>query len=357
MEMRADVRGRRRQDLTDVALERVQRRHSLGVDQRRWREHHSLLLCQLQERQHVQRRGLDRGQPISWHAPNGHRHSHGGIRKRPALSLLPPSMSTDAHRRQGRLSEMVADDVPPELLEAESRELVQQDTDTPVRHLRIDWPSSSIKGVYAIGSSVPHANPPLYDAPDVKDVEGNATSAVFTSRRSPINVTVLVLHGQGQRTPQTPSSEAPPDVGDPMQLLEVERKNTVFVSARTHLNSACVHVPSYAGRKPLHIKVQTHSGNATVILPHSFNGLLTWKVEAGLFHMSPGAASHAMRLGDKEHRHHGMFRMVADPDLPSWMTAQGRRGDVCEIKVHTGRIYVCMSGEKKSSAAKGCVIC
>lgn len=266
-------------------------------------------------------------------------------------------MSTDAHRRQGRLSEMVADDVPPELLEAESRELVQQDTDTPVRHLRIDWPSSSIKGVYAIGSSVPHANPPLYDAPDAKDVEGNATSAVFTSRRSPINVTVLILHGQGQRTPQTPSSEAPPDVGDPMQLLEVERKNTVFVSARTHLNSACVHVPSYAGRKPLHIKVQTHSGNATVILPHSFNGLLTWKVEAGLFHMSPGAASHAMRLGDKEHRHHGMFRMVADPDLPSWMTAQGRRGDVCEIKVHTGRIYVCMSGEKKSSAAKGCVIC
>ena len=214
-------------------------------------------------------------------------------------------MSTDAHRRQGRLSEMVADDVPPELLEAESRELVQQDTDTPVRHLRIDWPSSSIKGVYAIGSSVPHANPPLYDAPDVKDVEGNATSAVFTSRRSPINVTVLVLHGQGQRTPHTPSSEAPPDVGDPMQLLEVERKNTVFVSARTHLNSACVHVPSYAGRKPLHIKVQTHSGNATVILPHSFNGLLTWKVEAGLFHMSPGAASHAMRLDDKEYRHHG----------------------------------------------------
>ena len=95
MEIRADVCGRRGQDLTDVAIERVQRRHSLGVDQRRWREHRGLLLCQLQERQHIQRRGLDRGQPIFRHAPNGHRHSHGGIRKRPDIGSLP----LHVHRR------------------------------------------------------------------------------------------------------------------------------------------------------------------------------------------------------------------------------------------------------------------
>ena len=267
------------------------------------------------------------------------------------------SSSTAEHRQDPNISERIEDDVPPELIEAESRELEAQDSDTPVRHLRIDWPSSSIKGCFVIGPSVPHVHPPLYDMPNSTDVENNASSAVFQSKSSPINATVIVLHGHGQRTPHTGSAESQPEQSDPMQLLKAVRKNTVFVQARTQHNSACIHVPTYAGRKPLHIKVQAHSGNATVILPHSFNGLISWSVENGSFNMSPGAASHAQRVDNNPSKRHGTMRMIVDPDLPAWMTGNGRRGDVCQISTHTGRVYVCMSGEKRSSGKKGCVIC
>ena len=104
------------------------------------------------------------------------------------------SSSTAEHRQDPNVSELIEDDVPPELIEAESRELEAQDSDTPVRHLRIDWPSSSIKGCFVIGPSVPHVHPPLYDMPNSQDVENNASSAVFQSRSSPINATVIVLH-------------------------------------------------------------------------------------------------------------------------------------------------------------------
>lgn len=277
------------------------------------------------------------------------------------------TLTDDKRRSMCPPPDIVVDDVPLELNEAESRELQQQDVDTPVRHLRIDWPSSSIKGVYAIGPSVPHAHPPLYDMPAAEDVENNAASAVFRSKSSPINATVIVLHGQGQCTPYTPNSgagangagstEAQPSVADPMQLLSAMRKNTVYVSAKTRTNSACVHVPSYVGRKPLHIKVQSHSGNAMVILPHSFNGLISYSVDNGTFGMSRGAASHAQHLDAKQSKRKGTIRMVVDPDLPAWMTGNGRRGDLCEISTRTGRLFVCMSGEKKPSGSKACIIC
>ncbi|KAL4399646.1 hypothetical protein ACI68E_004029 [Malassezia pachydermatis] len=265
-------------------------------------------------------------------------------------------MSTE-HRASFQITDIDDDGVPPELEEAESREIAKQESDTPVRHLRIDWPSASIKGRYAIGASVPDMRPPLYDMPSHKDMAENASSAVFLTKSSPINATVHVLHGQGQSATQALKTMPPPEPVNHLQLLKTVRNNTVLIEGRSSRNSVCLHVPAYVGRRPLHIKAHTQTGNVTVILPHSFNGVIQWHVETGTFHMSPNAASHCQRLDSHQSKRHGTAKFVVDPDLPAWMTAHGRRGDICELYANTGRLYVCMSGEKKPSGAQGCVIC
>lgn len=276
--------------------------------------------------------------------------------------------STAEHRRSVILvNDAPEDDVPPEADEMQERAIMHEDSEQPVRHLFIDWPSASIKGAYTIGASVPDAVPPLFDMPLPEVVQDNAASAVFKTRSSPINVVVNVLHGQGgQHTPFTPHAQSTPVPSDAPSfnvgtLVDTMRKNTVFVSAKSVRNSVTVHVPQYYGRRPLHIRCKSTAGNGTcaantvtIMLPHSFNGLLSWRVETGTFHMSPAVSSHAKRLDSEQNKRHGTMKLVADPDLPAWMTGNGKRGDVCEISTNTGRLTVCMSGEKKDS--HGCIV-
>ena len=273
------------------------------------------------------------------------------------------SLSTGENRRSFLVSDMEnRDDVPDEITEVESRELVNQEAETPVRHLHIDWSNSSIKGVFAIGAAVPDMRPPLYDMPLPDVVNNNAASAVFRTRTSPINVSVQVLHCRGQdaSTPDpNPSASA---------LSNATRRNTVLINAKSWRNSVCVHVPTYYGRKPLHLVAETHAGNGTlylavaltpvtVVLPRSFNGMLRWRVDAGLFTMSSGLAEHAKRLDAEPFKHHGTHQIYASESLPGWMTGNNRRGDVCEIYTHAGRIFVCQCGENKKVTKENCVIC
>lgn len=81
--------------------------------------------------------------------------------------------------------------------------------------------------------------------------------------------------------------------------------------------------------------------------------MISWKMDTGTPNLSPGAKKLAQHLDSAANKHSGTIRMVADPDLPGWMTGNGRRGDVCEISTKTGRLVVCISGEK---AALGCVV-
>lgn len=264
------------------------------------------------------------------------------------------NLSTSENRRSVMISRTEDDTVPPGLAEAEMRELARQETDPPVRHLRIDWPSSTIKGRFAIGPSVPDMRPPLYDMPSPEDVQQNSSSAVFRSKTSPINVTVQVLHGQGSQTPH----DAPATSGlNPVQVLQTMQQQAVFVSGKSTHNSVCLHIPQYVGRKPLHIRAASTSGHVTVILPHSFNGLIRWNTESGLVSMSPLVHARTQRLDSEPSKKRGTAKMVVDPDLPGWMTGQGRRGDVCELSTHTGRLYVCLSGDKAQLGSKNCVIC
>lgn len=265
--------------------------------------------------------------------------------------------STAEHRRSVMIPQIETDDgVPADIDDAPHRSILDEDGDQPVRHLYIDWPGASIKGTYTIGASVPDVSPPLYDLPLREVVQDNAASAVFHSRTSPIQVTVNVMHGHGGHspyTPQTPYTRDTPQVS-PALLSDSMRKNNVFVSAKSVRNSVTVHVPQYVGRRPLHIRCQSTTGNVTVVLPHSFNGMLSWRVETGTFHMSPGVTSHAKRLDAGTNKRQGTAKMVVDPDLPAWMTGNGKRGDVCELSTNTGRLTVVMSGEKKGA---GCVVC
>ncbi|WFD28915.1 hypothetical protein MNAN1_003931 [Malassezia nana] len=238
------------------------------------------------------------------------------------------NLSTRENRRSVMMAQ--ADDaaVPPELEELEARELQQQDADPPVRHLRIDWPSSSIKGRFAIGPSVPDRQTPLYDMPAPNDVSQNSASAVFLTKTSPINVTVHVLHGQGSHTPRDVSPES--GALNPVQVLQTMQRQAVFVSGKSSRNSVCLHVPYYVGRKPLCIRASSHSGNVTVILPQTFNGLISWNTESGVVSLSPQVTERTQRLDSEPSKKRGTVKMAADPDLPPWMTAQGRRGDACE---------------------------
>lgn len=101
------------------------------------------------------------------------------------------------------------------------------------------------------------------------------------------------------------------------------------------------------------VRCATHP--VTVAIPRSFNGMLSWRVETGTFHMSPEVSSHAKRLDAEQNKRHGTIKLVADPDLPAWMTGNGKRGDVLELSTKTGRLVVYMTGEKKM-AAHGCVV-
>ncbi|WFD24959.1 hypothetical protein MEQU1_003666 [Malassezia equina] len=263
-------------------------------------------------------------------------------------------LSTRENRRSIMESREDDEVVPSDLEDAETRELQRQETDPPVRHLRIDWPSSTIKGRFAIGPSVPDMQPPLYDMPSSQDVELNSSSAVFLSKTSPINVVVQVLHGQGSQTPHS----APDTTGmNPVQVLQTMQRQAVYVYGKSSHNSVCLHIPQYVGRKPLHVRASSSSGHVTVVLPHSFNGLLRWNTEVGIVGFSPLVTARTQRLDSEPTKKRGTSKVVVDPDLPGWMTAQGRRGDVCEISTHSGRLYVCFSGENPSLAAKNCIIC
>lgn len=280
---------------------------------------------------------------------------HGGAVAGGPLLRHMSNLSTRENRRSVMMAQTDDVAVPPELDELEARELQQQDADPPVRHLRIDWPSSSIKGRFAIGPSVPDRQPPLYDMPAPNDVSQNSASAVFLTKTSPINVTVHVLHGQGSQTPRdmAPESGAP----NPVQVLQTMQRQAVFISGKSSRNSVCLHVPYYVGRKPLCIRASSHSGNVTVILPHTFNGLISWNTETGVVSLSPQVTERTQRLDSEPSKKRGTVKMVADPDLPQWMTAQGRRGDACEVSSHSGRIYVCLSGERNVLGSKNCIIC
>ena len=240
--------------------------------------------------------------------------------------------------------------------------------DEPVRHLCIDWPSSSIKGNYTIGATARDMLPPLYDMPARDVTEENATSAVFRSRLSVIHVTVNVLHGlatdsaPSQATPpggtpqsshsqlSTPQSETPPSTGSPrgkpgLSLGSLRNTNTVFISAKSSRNSVSVCVPRYVGRRPLHIKARSSTGNVCVMLPETFNGMVSWFVEAGTFSMSPGIEERFHRLDSAPGRRHGTAKIVPAASETGWTTANGKRGDVCEISTSTGRLYLCTAVE------------
>ena len=164
------------------------------------------------------------------------------------------------------------DEVPPDADDAQVRAYMNEDSEQPVRHLFIDWPSASVKGLYTIGASMPDVSPPLFDLPLPEIVQDNAASAVFKTRSSPINVTVNILHGQGggSITPYTPQvGQSTPSGGSaptltPNTLTESMRKNTVFVSAKSVSNSVTVNVPQYVGRRPLHIRCKSTAGNGTL---------------------------------------------------------------------------------------------
>ncbi|PKI82599.1 hypothetical protein MVES1_003854 [Malassezia vespertilionis] len=152
-----------------------------------------------------------------------------------------------AHHKQSFLPDTAASDCMPRDVDARQlRALSEEDAEPAVRHLYIDWPSASIKGTFTIGANVPDMSPPLYDLPKPDVVQQNAASAVFHSRSSPVNVVVNVLHG-------APTLDAPP-------FNDALRKS-VFVKARSVRNSACVHVPIYVGRRPLHIRCSSTTGN------------------------------------------------------------------------------------------------
>ncbi|WFD45176.1 hypothetical protein MPSI1_003854 [Malassezia psittaci] len=272
--------------------------------------------------------------------------------------------STASHRQSVYMkNDMAEDDVPEDVHEAQARALFHEDNEQPVRHLFIDWPASSIKGAFTIGASVPDAVPPLFDMPLAEVTQQNAASAVFKTRSSPINVVVNVVHGQGgQHTPfaaHTPQPATPPvaktDTLNPSTLIDSMRKNAVFISAKSVSNSVTVHVPEYFGRRPLHIRCKSTAGHVTVMLPPSFNGMISWRSETGTIQTSKDVTSHVKRLDADQNKRHGTMKFVADPDLPAWMTGNGRRGDVCELITKTGRISVYMSGEKKK-ANTGCVV-
>ncbi|WFC96414.1 hypothetical protein MBRA1_003071 [Malassezia brasiliensis] len=259
------------------------------------------------------------------------------------------SSNTSQRGSMPMTNERPDDEVPPDADDAQIRTYMNEDSEQPVRHLFIDWPSASVKGLYTIGACMPDVSPPLFDMPLPEVVQDNAASAVFKTRSSPINVTVNILHGQGgglvpQSTPQVPN-----------KLAESMRKNTVFVSGKSVSNSVTINVPNYVGRRPLHIRCKSTAGNVTVAIPRSFNGMLSWRVETGTFHMSPEVSSHAKRLDAEQNKRHGTMKLVADPDLPAWMTGNGKRGDVLEISTKTGRLIVYMAGEKKMTA-HGCVV-
>lgn len=93
----------------------------------------------------------------------------------------------------------------------------------------------------------------------------------------------------------------------------------------------------------------------TVYLPHSFNGLLSYSVENGNLHLSPEARAHATRIGNEQSKRRGTLKVSVPPELPAWMTGNGKRGDVCELTTNTGRLTVCMAGEKVGG--HGCVVC
>lgn len=246
------------------------------------------------------------------------------------------------------------DAVPTSVAESELRELKLEEVDTPVRHLRIEWPRTSIKGRFAIGSSVPEKQPPLYDSPDDKDVKMHSASAVFQSKSSPVHVVVYVLQGSGTQTPHGshgPSAPPPPSAKAAHESLST---SPVLVHARSTHGSVVTHVPQYAGKRPLHVQAHSAMNNVTVILPRSFNGVLSWKTESGSMTLSPEAVTRtsvSAKLGRS-----GTIKFAAESDLPSWMTGGGRRGDMCELSTKGGRLYVCMSGERSRENGAGCVI-
>lgn len=77
--------------------------------------------------------------------------------------------------------------------------------------------------------------------------------------------------------------------------------------------------------------------------------MLSWYVETGNFSMSPGVEARFQRLDSAPVKRHGTAKIVADPDMPPWSTAGGKRGDVCELIANTGRLHLHLEGEKADS--------
>ena len=135
--------------------------------------------------------------------------------------------------------------------------------DRPVRHLAIKWPNASIRGTFAIGAAAPEATPPLYDMPKREIVQENAASAVFSTKTSPINVTVNVLNGGIAEADTSPSPSQPTTPGGGLSLGPLNSKKTIFICAKTFRNSVYVRVPHYVGKYPLHIRCKATTGTGT----------------------------------------------------------------------------------------------
>ncbi|WFD34308.1 hypothetical protein MCUN1_001147, partial [Malassezia cuniculi] len=177
----------------------------------------------------------------------------------------------------------------------------------PMRHLRIDWPHSSIKGTFVIGARAPDLSPPAFDLPRDEITGPNSTSAEFSTRTCTINTTVVVLSG---------TDDAAPKSAAPLSL----RTNPAHVNCHTSSGNIVIAIPHYVGKEPLHIRCETGSGNVCVGIPPSFNGLLSWNTEGGSFEVSPGLRERYMRLDSEPRKRHGTAKISADPSAPAWAT-------------------------------------
>ncbi|PWN46170.1 hypothetical protein IE81DRAFT_344225 [Ceraceosorus guamensis] len=272
------------------------------------------------------------------------------------------------------------------------------------RHIRIEQPSQSIKGIYCISPLVADLHPPIYDRPCDTQLENCSSSAWFEGRGSPVNVTVVV-QGDGDEEAHAKVKEAAQNENLEQLTLQsekvvgqrkvggaTEKRRPVGIHAKSYMGSVRVAIPQYTLSTPLTIRLKSKSGDVHLFLPPSFSGMLSWSTETGKLKLSKAIQERYEELGEK-HKHRGVGRLKSagwtkvknnhqQPPRPQSASGsapasnrssmhlgphevaskaeavegiRGTRGDSAELITARGDIHIYEAGEATNST--NCIIC
>lgn len=122
------------------------------------------------------------------------------------------------------------------------------------RHIRIEQPSQSIKGVFCISPVVDDLHPPIYDKPCETQLNNCSSSAWFEGRSGPVNVTVVV-QGDGDEETHAKVKEAAQN--EDLQQLTAESEK---VRGQRKMGGAA------EKRKPVGIHAKSYMGSVRVAI-------------------------------------------------------------------------------------------